>query len=52
MQLQILQTLGKLKQVLSSEAVDDSPTGNNATQVYRLHVLDKRSRHYFMIDSG
>jgi hypothetical protein len=52
MQLQILQTLRKLKQVLSSEAVGDSPTGNNATQEYGLHVLVKGSRRYFLINSG
>jgi hypothetical protein len=43
MQLQILETLGKLKLLLSSEAVVDSPTGKNATQEYRLHVLVKGS---------
>jgi hypothetical protein len=52
MQLQILQTLGKLKQLLSSEVVGDSPTGKNATQEYRLHVLVNGSRRYFLIDSG
>jgi hypothetical protein len=52
MQLQILQILRKLKQLLSSVAVGDSPTGNNATQEYGLHVLVKGSRRYFLIDSG
>jgi hypothetical protein len=44
MQLQTLQTLGKLKGLLSGEAVGDSPTNNTTTQEYRHHVLDKRSK--------
>jgi hypothetical protein len=41
----------KLKQLTSSEAAGDSPTDSN-TQEYRLHVLDKRSRRYFLMDCG
>jgi cleavage and polyadenylation specificity factor subunit 1 len=36
---------------LSGEAVGDSPTNNTTTQEYRHHVLDKRSKWYFLIDS-
>jgi hypothetical protein len=50
-QLHILQTLGNLKYLSSSEVVGDNRT-EYTKQNYRLHLVDKISRRKFLIDSG
>lgn len=44
-------TLGKMKHLSSKIAIVENQTENLA-QEYRIHVLEKRSRQYILIDSG